>query len=65
MWNVLAGILLLGNLKFVEDSEHAERSIVANKKLLDACARNLSVTSKALQTAICEQVLINYEINKN
>ncbi|VDM93883.1 unnamed protein product, partial [Onchocerca ochengi] len=57
IWKILASILLLGNLNFVESETNVDESFVKNRDQLLICADIMQVTTEDLEKALCMQVV--------
>uniref|UniRef100_A0AAF5PRL5 Myosin motor domain-containing protein n=1 Tax=Wuchereria bancrofti TaxID=6293 RepID=A0AAF5PRL5_WUCBA len=57
VWNILASILLLGNLNFIESEANVDESFVKDRNELQICANILQVESNELEKALCMQVV--------
>lgn len=57
LWQILASVLVLGNMEFAEVDGNADVSVVKNKDILKVGAKLFEVTEKQLQSALCEQVV--------
>lgn len=57
LWQILAAILLLGNLDFEAYKGNTEESVVKDQSSLKTAANVFEVTDVALQSALCEQVV--------
>ncbi|EJD75473.1 CBR-HUM-5 protein [Loa loa] len=57
VWNILASILLLGNLKFTENETNTDESFVKDRDELRICANVLQVKTEELERALCMQVI--------
>lgn len=56
IWNIIASILLLGNLEFVESNKNVDESLVKDREALKTCAKILRVGMEELERALCKQV---------
>ncbi|KAL4002993.1 Myosin head (motor domain) family protein [Acanthocheilonema viteae] len=57
IWNILASILLLGNLNFTGNETNFDESFVKDHHELEICADILQVASEELERALCTQVV--------
>uniref|UniRef100_A0A0R3RKD1 Myosin motor domain-containing protein n=1 Tax=Elaeophora elaphi TaxID=1147741 RepID=A0A0R3RKD1_9BILA len=57
IWNILASILLLGNLNFVASETNVDESFVKDRHELQICADILQVGNEQLERALCMQVV--------
>lgn len=57
LWQVVASVLLLGNLEFDCYNGNTDESIVKDQAALKVAAKVFEVTDTALQSALCEQVV--------
>ncbi|VDN87774.1 unnamed protein product [Brugia pahangi] len=62
IWNILASILLLGNLNFIESEANFDESFVKDRNELQICANILQVESIQLEKALCMQVKLLFKI---
>ncbi|EPB78257.1 myosin head [Ancylostoma ceylanicum] len=57
LWSIIAGILHLGNLSFVDSESSSGDCYVANPEVLNNAAKCLSVTPEQLHNALTSQVV--------
>lgn len=55
IFQILAGVLHMGNLSFQKDTKRNEASLIGNKNVLEIVAELLGTSDHSLETALCNR----------